>query len=317
MAKLRASWGQPAPVKPTAPVVVKPAAAPQPKPPVVVAPAPATPVTKPAPTYQYPATAAAAPAVVAVTTPLPGLGPMSFDSAFKDSDTFPNAKFCTEWQTGPDADRRTQYGVHQIAKYLDTSSGFNPFSVKDGVLTIQTVRMPDGSYATGMLNTFASLQQKYGYFEASIHFDPCGKGLWPSFWASVYDGTTGQELDVVEIQTAKPNVNLLSVHGKVAGTYTDSIGWDYQIADASKGFVQFGVMWTPGKVEWFINRQSARVLDISGFDFGQSMYLILMNQVGSGKAGGGLDPNNGPPDQTTVLPTNLYCQYVRAWPLAR
>lgn len=95
------------------------------------------------------------------------------------------------------------------SSFVDSSSGYDPFQVGGGALTITAV--PDrttsgypGSWESGLINTKASFSQTYGYYE--IRADFSGQvGAWDAFWlmpvTKIPDPNNAgnwQELDVVE-----------------------------------------------------------------------------------------------------------------------
>src|SRR5690348_17029858 len=84
--------------------------------------------------------------------------------------------------------------------YSDSSVGVNPFSVKDGALTISA--SPGGNpdnmpYNSGLITTEGNFSQTYGYFEMRAKL-PEGKGLWPAFWLLPSDKSWPPEIDALE-----------------------------------------------------------------------------------------------------------------------
>ncbi|WP_267354290.1 MULTISPECIES: glycoside hydrolase family 16 protein [unclassified Methylobacterium] len=77
------------------------------------------------------------------------------------------------------------------ARFIDPVDIFSdpekndPFSVKDGILTIRARKHSDGKWTSGLLSsadpTGAGFSQVYGYFEARMKLPP-GPGVWPGFW---------------------------------------------------------------------------------------------------------------------------------------
>ncbi|MGC5778530.1 DUF4214 domain-containing protein [Methylobacterium sp. NFXW15] len=95
------------------------------------------------------------------------------------------------------------------SSFVDPSSGYDPFQVAGGALTITAV--PDrttsgypGSWESGLIHTGASFAQTYGYYEIRADFSG-QKGAWDAFWlmpvTKIPDPIKAgnwQELDVVE-----------------------------------------------------------------------------------------------------------------------
>src|ERR1700712_327113 len=69
------------------------------------------------------------------------------------------------------------------------TSGANPFSVTNGVLDIAGTATSAATYAaenympytSGVLTTYRSFSQTYGYFEMRAQL-PSGQGVQPAFW---------------------------------------------------------------------------------------------------------------------------------------
>lgn len=95
------------------------------------------------------------------------------------------------------------------SSFVDPSSGYDPFSVEGGALSITAV--PDrtqygyrGSWESGLISTQGSFSQAYGYFEIRADLADAS-GAWDAFWllpdapAPNPEKRSGwQELDIVE-----------------------------------------------------------------------------------------------------------------------
>lgn len=111
------------------------------------------------------------------------------------------------WQTefnygGPGSLASHTFGTQQSA-YMDptwagtgtTALGVNPFSLNNGQLTITAAPttaavLPyvDGhSYTSGVLTTYKSFSQEYGYFEMRAKL-PEGQGMYSAFWITATEG---------------------------------------------------------------------------------------------------------------------------------
>src|SRR5690606_25053733 len=103
----------------------------------------------------------------------------------------------------------------QVSWYIDTdyapTRALDPFSLDDGVLSITARSVPAGlqpfvngyEYASGLLTSFNSFSQTYGYFEIRADM-PEGEGVWPAFWMLPADGGWPPELDVIELSGSEP-----------------------------------------------------------------------------------------------------------------
>ncbi|GGH19208.1 hypothetical protein GCM10007036_21920 [Alsobacter metallidurans] len=92
------------------------------------------------------------------------------------------------------------------SSFLDAASGYDPFKVANGVLTITA--QPDktpygypGSWESGLIHTRGEFAQTYGYFEMRADMSDV-KGAWDAFWLMPVTPANNkpgwQELDIVE-----------------------------------------------------------------------------------------------------------------------
>lgn len=92
------------------------------------------------------------------------------------------------------------------SSFVDAASGYDPFKVANGVLTITA--QPDktpygypGSWESGLIHTRGEFAQTYGYFEMRADMSDV-KGAWDAFWLMPVTPANNkpgwQELDVVE-----------------------------------------------------------------------------------------------------------------------
>jgi beta-glucanase (GH16 family) len=196
--------------------------------------------------------------------------------------------------------RQTKYnGEQQI--YVDPHYrglalrplGLDPFRVRGGVLSIIASRTPpelqaalfDNPYISGILTTQASFAQKYGYFEIRSKI-PVGTGVWPAFWMLANSGGWPPEIDVMEGRGQRPGDLVMTTHWRIPSTQKIvSCGFDFQLADANLVFHNYGVLWLPDRLIYFIDRKP--VSDIKapvGFD--DPMYMIINLAMGSKWFGG-------------------------------
>ena len=104
-----------------------------------------------------------------------------------------------DWMTTGASGWRTLGGNKEAEFYSDASVGTNPFSVRDPSLPLRRPgHEPAGlPFNSGMLTTYRSFSQRYGYFEMRAQL-PNGAGLWPAFWLLPVDGSWPPEIDVME-----------------------------------------------------------------------------------------------------------------------
>lgn len=134
---------------------------------------------------------------------------LTFDDEF---DNFSAAAGSTDLSKPLNATWQTQFfwGARYFGSngeqqyYSDSTTGTNPFSLQNGALDITAApgSNPAGQpYNSGMINSYHSFSQTYGYFEMRAKL-PEGQGMWPAFWLLPENGGTG-EIDAMEAFGAK------------------------------------------------------------------------------------------------------------------
>jgi beta-glucanase (GH16 family) len=195
------------------------------------------------------------------------------------------------------------------ANYAPTSA-VKPWSASDGVLTI-TAQPADASikglinnaqYTSGMINSWHSFSQQYGYFEIKADL-PAGQGLWPAFWLMPEDGAWPPELDVFEVLGNDPDKLYTTAHSNASGSHTMATkGTD--VADTSAGFHTYGVDWEADKITFYFDGKEVYETATPA-DMHKPMYMIANLAVG------GSWPGN--PDSSTPWPAQMKIDYIRAW----
>ena len=172
--------------------------------------------------------------------------------------------------------------------YIDTdyapTAAVNPFSVDDGVLTITAapaeaaIQAEIGGYAytSGMLTSYSSFAQTYGYFEIRADM-PEDHGTWPAFWLLPADGTWPPELDVIEKIGERPDQLILTSHSAASGKHvTETLYAD--VAD-SAGFHSYGVLWGPEEISWTYDGVVVATTETPS-DMHDPMYMIVNLALG-------------------------------------
>lgn len=212
-----------------------------------------------------------------------------------------------DWMTKGAYGARTLANNKEAEYYSDASVGANPFTVSGGMLTITASRgkNPEGlPFNSGMLTTFRSFHQLYGYFELRARL-PAGAGLWPAFWLLPEDGAWPPEIDVMEQLGNNPRTIFVGTHSIVGGpnvATTTAVG----VADTSKGFHVFAVDWEANEITWYFDDKPV-LRQHTPADLHSPMYLIVNLAVG----GRGSWP--GPPTRATVFPARLLVDYIRVY----
>ncbi len=199
----------------------------------------------------------------------------------------------------------------ELQFYVDpqkaSSNGVNPFSIDNGILTIEAKPTDPGmkstfdnrDYTSGVITTEKTFSQTYGYFEISAQV-PHGKGLWPAFWLLPSDRSWPPELDVMEILGQQPERVYMTSHSKQAATDHHSA----MVHDTSERFTKFGVEWTPDELIWYIDGVEMARGKTPG-DMHKPMYLLANLAVGGGWPGS--------PNANTEFPAEYKIDYIRAY----
>jgi beta-glucanase (GH16 family) len=195
---------------------------------------------------------------------------------------------------GSDVRRKDAYnGEQQI--YVDPRYagrghlplGLNPFKVRNGILSIIASRTPpelkwflfDNEYVSGILTTQESFSQKYGYFEIRSKI-PIGTGVWPAFWLLANDGGWPPEIDVMEGRGQRPGDLVMTTHWRIPSGKIESCGFDFLLAGASTEFHDYGTLWLPDRLIYFIDRRPVTDIKVPiGFD--DPMYMIVNLAMGA------------------------------------
>jgi beta-glucanase (GH16 family) len=166
--------------------------------------------------------------------------------------------------------------------------GLDPFRVRDGILSFVASRTPpelkpvlfDNEYISGILTTQSRFSQKYGYFEIRAEI-PVGDGVWPAFWLLADDGGWPPEIDVMEGRGQEIGDMVSTTHWRARTTgLVQSCGFDFLVPDASSGFHDYGALWTPDRIVYFIDRKAMADIKVPvGYD--DPMYLIVNLAMGA------------------------------------
>jgi len=196
---------------------------------------------------------------------------------------------------GSDFKRKTSWnGEQQI--YVDpryggretTPLGLDPFKVADGILSITASRTPpslktvlfNNEYISGVLTTQSRFAQKYGYFEIRAKV-PVGTGVWPAFWMLADDGGWPPEVDIMEGRGQRPGDIVMTTHWRIPATQrVERCGFDFRVPDAATAFHDYGVLWQPDRITYFIDRRPVSEIKVP-VGFNDPMYMIVNLAMGS------------------------------------
>lgn len=194
------------------------------------------------------------------------------------------------------------------ARFMPPGEDF-PFTIDDGVLTIEARRRAGGSWQSGMLSSWdacnSGFAQKYGYFETRMRL-PEAPGFWPAFWLIGVDKSRGTaEIDVFEYRTHEPerfSLGLLK-HPAKAGEARENYTTRHAIEPGllSAGFNIFGVEISEERTVFYLNREEIWRTETPE-EFHQPMYMLVSFPADTGRM-----------DRTTPDSVTMEVDYVRVY----
>ncbi len=225
----------------------------------------------------------------------------------------------TKWSN--ETTNNNGWGNNELEYYTDRAQNC---SVQNGYLTITALKESYSgfNYTSARIKTQGKFSFQYGKVEARIKL-PYGKGIWPAFWmlgdniTSVGWPSCG-ETDIMEMiggtGTGGTGTTLSDAtvygtlhwnqngHAQAGGKYSLSSG---KFAD---GFHLFGAIWTPQKIEFYVDSTIYYQIDITptALNAFRNKFFIILNL-----AVGGNWP--GYPDTSTVFPQTMQVDYVRVY----
>ncbi|MDB5360727.1 MAG: exsH [Rhodospirillales bacterium] len=188
--------------------------------------------------------------------------------------------------------------------------GVQPFSIKNGILTIAAERADpvavsphilNFKYTSGCITSELTHWQTYGYFEMRARL-PVGKGFWPAFWLLPKAAKWPPEIDIFEGAGTRPG----AVHlGVLVGKGQTADKWIEDVINVGDGFHVYGLEWTREQLTWFLDGKPVW-RQPNGIN--EDMYILANLALGSH------DPKFIPdPDDTTPFPGRFEIDYIRAY----
>ena len=225
------------------------------------------------------------------------------------------------FETGGDG-----WGNHELETYCAAGSSVAPCDaalpnvvVADGYLHIVARRNAAGAWTSARMTTKGLQSFQYGRIEARIEI-PAGAGVWPAFWMLGDDVDTRPwpacgEMDIMENIGKEAGRIHGSVHGTgFTGTPLSTVTRLASGLDFAAGFHTYGVIWSPGKVQYYVDDPAHPYATYTRADlpagavwpFDDGRYFILLNL-----AMGGDWP--GPPTAATPAREEMLVDYVRVY----
>jgi beta-glucanase (GH16 family) len=202
------------------------------------------------------------------------------------------------WMTTYSDGSRTNAGNQEAEYYADDA-----FEFQNGLLRIRAEHRSMGGfqYTSGMITSYRSFRQQYGYFEIRAKM-PKGKGFWPAYWLLPVDKWP-PEIDVLEVLGHETDVVYMTNHWGIDWQHHQGQGVSWKGPDFGDDFHVFGIDWEPDVIIWTVDGIE-RFRSYIGVPQ-EPMYLLANLAVG------GSWP--GYPDNTTPFPAYLDIDYIRAY----
>jgi beta-glucanase (GH16 family) len=215
----------------------------------------------------------------------------------------------TEWRYDSNSD--IGFGS---SSFVDPASGYDPFSVHDGVLTItavpdRTASGPPGNWESGLITTQGDFSQTYGYFEIRADFSNL-PGAWGAFWLLPDQGIADpnnagrwQELDVVESYGSSEKGIFSVIH---TTDPAPNANWQqnlqvYSELPTPSGYHTYGMDWNESSISFYVDGQLVGSKPTPS-DMHGPMYLLVNLATQN-------DPNNNADVSNVPISANI--DYIR------
>jgi beta-glucanase (GH16 family) len=140
---------------------------------------------------------------------------------------------------------------------VDRINGLNPFSINNGILTIEADRaseplrphLESQVFTSGLLTSEHFFSQMCGYLEIRARYHR-GKGLWPGFWMLPTDLSWPPEIDIVELRGDRPEKLYATVHYHAVGNTHAKTSFRIAVADFTEDFQSYGLLWNSDYVAY-------------------------------------------------------------------
>jgi beta-glucanase (GH16 family) len=165
-------------------------------------------------------------------------------------------------------------------------NGVNPFYVINSQLVIRADRTDSPAdplngnlpYTSGMISSFNSFSQQYGYFEVEMRADEA-PGMWPAFWllGANVPKDKNMEIDVVEALGTTPRTIYQSTH-YVAETHRDVRIYPTNAVNWAQNHT-YGVLVTPTLLIFYVDEHETS-REANAGRFNMPMYMVVSLGIG-------------------------------------
>jgi len=253
--------------------------------------------------------------------PVPKLGPKTLDLTGYEMtfhDEFDTLSVSAKGPCG-EGEGKTRWMAHTPywgdfgdAHFVDPTPTF-PFTVKNGILSIEVRKQADGQWQGGLLSSADpqgnGFSQSLGYFEMRARL-PKGPGTWPAFWLLTATGLgdkkheppVGVEIDVLEQYGHSPNKLCTTTHLWPHDGRAKEVSWEhFTVPGMTDDFHTYGVMITEDRITYYYDGTELRH-EPTYEPVKMPLYVLINNTLGPGC-----------PLDKTPNPSIMLVDYVRVY----
>lgn len=212
---------------------------------------------------------------------------LTFSEEFNDRSISQDGKGTTWSDIRPEwrYDANSDIGFGR-SSFVDSSSGYDPFEVSGGKLTITAV--PDstasgfpGSWESGLIHSRNSFSQRYGYFEVRADMSET-PGAWDAFWLmpltqvpNPANPSQHQELDIIEHYGSWPTGSWRWIHTtEIHANPNEELQVFSEDPSQTSGYHTYGMDWQKDEIKFYFDGQF-RGSRPTPSDLHSPMYVIV------------------------------------------
>ncbi|MGD0104567.1 MAG: glycoside hydrolase family 16 protein, partial [Rhodopila sp.] len=161
----------------------------------------------------------------------------------------------------------------------------DPYSIVNGNLDIAVMPTPADvaspavggqSYVSGMLTTYPSFPQEYGYFEINAEMSSA-PGTMSAFWLLPTSGAWPPEIDIAEVLANDPTMLVTTAHTSTLSSQEQGLT---TVSNMTTGFNTYAVDWEANTITWYFNGQQVYQIATPA-DMHQPMYIVVDTAAGT------------------------------------
>ncbi|SMG09732.1 Calx-beta domain-containing protein [Marivirga sericea] len=207
------------------------------------------------------------------------------------------------------------WGNNELQFYREENTFF-----KDGSMVIEARKESFGGrgFTSSRIISQGRASFKYGRIDIRAAL-PEGQGIWPALWMlgsnfSNVGWPRCGEIDIMEMIGGDGRENNVfgTLHWDNAGSYACTCGQGSGYTLSSGTFADefhvFSIIWDENEIEWLVDNQSFKTIDISPADlseFREEFFFILNIAVGGNLPGS--------PNSSTTFPQRMAIDYIRVF----